>query len=91
MTDRRNFLRGIVALSAAAVPVVAQAATLDPWDRLAAGLTIISPNAPKAVAYAKAAGMKPEWIYTIITTNPAHPVLLFQHPDGPILSFGPKG
>lgn len=74
-----------------AIPVVTQAATLDPWDRFEAGMAIIAPDAPKAVANAKAAGMKPEWIYSIVTLDtPAHPILLFQRPDGQLFSIGPK-
>jgi hypothetical protein len=91
MTDRRNFLRGMVALSAAAVPVAAQAAKLDEWDRLAVGLSLINPNAPKAVANARAQGMRPEWIYTVVTLDtPAHPVLCFETPDGKMVSIGPR-
>lgn len=91
MTDRRNFLRGMVALSAVTIPAATQAATMDPWDRFAAGLAIVAPNAPQAIANAKAAGMKPEWIYTVVMIDtPAHPVLLFERPDGQFFSIGPK-
>lgn len=90
-TTRRGFLGAFAALSAAALPVVTQAATLDPWDRFEAGLAIIAPNAPKAVFNCKAAGMKPEWIYSIVTLDtPAHPILLFQRPDGEFFSIGPQ-
>lgn len=91
MTDRRAFLRGMVALSAAAVPVAAQAAKLDEWDRLAVGLSLVHPNAPDAVANARAQGMRPEWIYTVVTLpTPAHPILCFEMPNGALVSIGPN-
>ncbi len=95
--SRRSFLRGFAALSAAAIPVVSQAQTLDEWDRVSAGLAIIYPRAPEALAHAKAAGMKIGQMTTVLTVIDADlyggkwPCLIFYDDAGKCHSFRPKG
>ena len=90
--SRRGFLGGIAALSAAAIPIAAQAANLDEWDQLALGMSLIHPSASESAAHARAAGMKPEWIYAMVRpTADGTIVLLFETPDKGILTFNRKG
>ncbi len=99
MTDRRTFLRGMASLSAAAIPVVAQAAELDEWDRVAAGMAIIHPSAPRALAHARADGRRPDEMTTLIIShdgrsNPKSdnwPCLLFYDENDVCHGYRPKG
>lgn len=88
---RRAFLSGSAAAAAgvsiAAVPVV-MGSMPDAWGKLSSALALVNPKFSDAVDRAREAGMKPEWIYSIVNTGSV--ALLFSKPDGGLATIYAK-